>query len=73
MIKKLKNIAKNLLAIPAVRTTYEGANRAVLAVGGSTRAGATGYSVLGSGRSTASSTRCSRVGARTTATSPRSG
>ncbi|PFG32524.1 nitroreductase family protein [Sanguibacter antarcticus] len=49
MIKKLKNIAKNLLAIPAVRTTYEGANRAVLAVGGSTRAGATGYSVLGFG------------------------
>lgn len=47
MIKKLKSIAKNLLAVPAIRKTYEGANSAVLAVGGSNRLGATLYSVLG--------------------------
>jgi nitroreductase len=49
VIKKLKNIAKNLLAIPAVRKSYEGANKAVLAVGGGSRVGATAYSVLGFG------------------------
>ncbi len=49
MIKKLKRIAKDLLAIPAVRKTYETANRGVLAVGGSTRLGATLYSIPGFG------------------------
>lgn len=47
MIKKLKRIAKQLLAVPAIRKTYEGANRTVLNVGGSSRLGATVYSVLG--------------------------
>lgn len=47
MISKLKRIAKQLLAVPAIRKTYEGATRAVLEVGGSSRAGSTVYSVLG--------------------------
>lgn len=47
MIKKLKSIVKNLLSVPAIRKTYEGANSAVLAIGGSNRLGATLYSVLG--------------------------
>lgn len=49
MIKKLKRIAKDLLAIPAIRKTYENANRAVLTVGGSSRLGATAYSLPGFG------------------------
>lgn len=47
MISTLKRIAKQLLAVPAIRKTYEGATRAVLEVGGSSRAGSTVYSVLG--------------------------
>ncbi|MCL3862710.1 nitroreductase family protein [Actinotalea sp. K2] len=47
MIKKLKRIAKQLLAIPAVRKSYETANRGVLAVAGSSRLGATLYSLPG--------------------------
>ncbi|WP_372595369.1 nitroreductase family protein, partial [Actinotalea sp.] len=49
MIKKLKRIAKDLLAVPAIRKTYETANRGVLAVGGTSRLGATLYAVLGFG------------------------
>lgn len=47
MIKKLKRIAKQLLAVPAIRKTYEGATRGVLEVGGSSRVGATLYGLLG--------------------------
>lgn len=47
MIKKLKRIAKELLAVPAIRKTYEGTTRAVLTVGGSSRVGATVYSLPG--------------------------
>jgi nitroreductase len=49
VIKKLKRIAKDLLAVPAIRRTYEGANRAVLAAGGTSRLGATLYSLVGFG------------------------
>jgi len=47
VIKKLKRIAKQLLAVPAIRKTYEGATSGMLAVGGSSRLGATAYSFLG--------------------------
>jgi len=47
VIKKLKRIAKELLAIPAVRKTYEVANRRVLSAAGATRLGATLYSFGG--------------------------
>lgn len=47
MIKKLKKIAKDLLAVPAIRKTYETANRGVLAVGGTSRIGATLYALVG--------------------------
>ncbi|MBO1750955.1 nitroreductase family protein [Actinotalea sp. BY-33] len=49
MIKKLKRIAKDLLAIPAVRKAYELANRGVLTAAGTTRLGATLYSIPGFG------------------------
>lgn len=45
MIGKLKRCAKTALANPTVRRTYNGANRAVLEVAGSTRIGATLYSL----------------------------
>lgn len=47
MIGKLKKIAKDLLAVPAVRKVYEGSTRAVLTVAGSHRATATAYSLPG--------------------------
>lgn len=47
MIGKLKRIAKQALANPAIRRAYNGANRAVLEVAGSTRLGATLYSIPG--------------------------
>jgi nitroreductase len=47
VLKKLKKIAKNALAIPAVRKTYEAANLGVLQVFGSNRLGATLYSLPG--------------------------
>ncbi|NTW41307.1 MAG: nitroreductase family protein [Cellulomonadaceae bacterium] len=47
MIKKLKRIAKNLLAVPVIRKTYETVNRGVLTAAGSTRVGATLYSIPG--------------------------
>lgn len=47
MLKQLKHAAKTALSIPAVRKTYEGVTRATLAVGGSSRVGATAYSLLG--------------------------
>ncbi|MFW2512560.1 nitroreductase family protein [Demequina sp. SO4-13] len=47
MIGKLKRFAKTALANPVVRRTYNGANRAVLEVAGSTRVGATLYSLPG--------------------------
>lgn len=47
MIGKLKSIAKNALANPTVRKAYNGANRAVLEVAGSSRVGATIYSLPG--------------------------
>ncbi len=47
MIKRLKRIAKAMLAVPAVRKTYEGANRAVLSLAGTSRLGATLYSIPG--------------------------
>lgn len=49
MITKLKRVAKQLLAVPAIRKTYEGATRGVLELGGSSRVGSTVYSVLGLG------------------------
>lgn len=47
MIKKLKRLATALLAVPAVRKAYVASNRGVLAVAGSSRLGATVYSLLG--------------------------
>lgn len=47
MITKLKRIAKQMLAVPAIRKTYVAANRSVLEVGGSSRLGATLYSIPG--------------------------
>lgn len=49
MISKLKRVAKFLLAVPAIRRTYETANRAVLESAGSSRLGATLYSFPGFG------------------------
>ena len=49
VIKKLKRIAKELLAVPAIRKTYEVANRGVLGVAGTSRLGATVYSMIGFG------------------------
>lgn len=47
MIGTLKRLAKNALANPGVRRAYNGANRAVLEVAGSSRIGATLYSLPG--------------------------
>lgn len=47
MIKKLKRVAKRLLAVPTIRKSYEASNRLLLGMGGSTRVGATLYSVPG--------------------------
>ncbi len=47
MIGKLKRFAKNALANPTIRKAYNGANQAVLEVAGSTRVGATLYSIPG--------------------------
>ncbi len=47
MISKLKRIAKNLLAVPKIRKTYETANRAVLEAAGSSRVAATVYALFG--------------------------
>ncbi len=47
MLKTLVRIAKRLLAVPAVRKTYEGATRGILEVGGSSRLSATVYSLVG--------------------------
>lgn len=47
MLKKLKRIAKALLADPTIRKAYERTNRGVLAFGGGSRIGATVYSLLG--------------------------
>lgn len=47
MIKKLKAVAKRLLAVTAVRRAYEGGTRAALELGGSTRLGATAYALPG--------------------------
>lgn len=47
MLKTLMRIAKQLLAVPMVRKTYEGATRTMLEVGGRNRLGATVYSTLG--------------------------
>lgn len=47
MIKKLKRIAKQLLAVPAIRKSYEASNRALLGAGGSSRLGATLYALPG--------------------------
>ncbi|WP_084626521.1 nitroreductase family protein [Demequina aurantiaca] len=47
MLGKLKRYAKNALAVPVIRKTYNGANRAVLELGGSSRIGATIYSIPG--------------------------
>jgi len=47
MLKTLKTIAKQALAVPAVRKTYEAATRTVLDVAGSSRLGATLYSFPG--------------------------
>lgn len=45
MIGKLKKFAKNALAVPVIRKTYNATNRAVLELGGSSRIGATLYSI----------------------------
>ncbi len=47
MIGKLKRFAKKALAVPVVRRTYNAFNRMLLAIGGSTRLGATLYSIPG--------------------------
>lgn len=47
MITTLKRVAKNLLAVPAVRKVYEGGTRATLNLFGSHRLPATAYSVPG--------------------------
>ncbi|WP_062070641.1 nitroreductase family protein [Demequina sediminicola] len=47
MIGKLKRIAKDALANPTIRKAYNGTNRAVLEVAGSSRIGATLYSIPG--------------------------
>ena len=47
MLKKLKKIAKDLLAVPAIRRTYVMTNRAVLEVFASNRVLATLYSIPG--------------------------
>jgi nitroreductase len=47
VLKFLKKTAKQMLAVPAVRRTYEAATRTVLEVVGGTRIGATVYSVPG--------------------------
>jgi len=47
MLGKLKRIAKNALAVPVIRKTYNGANRAVLELGGGSRLGATLYAIPG--------------------------
>src|SRR5680860_720301 len=47
MLKKLKNIVKNLLAISWVRKIYEGLNRIILEIFASNRFFATFYSAIG--------------------------
>lgn len=47
MIRRLKRTAKRLLAIRAVRSAYNGVTRALLALGGSSRLGATLYAAVG--------------------------
>lgn len=47
MLKKLKKLAKDALAVPAIRKSYEAGSRAVLGVVGSNRAAATLYSLPG--------------------------
>jgi len=47
MLGKLKKIAKDALAVAAIRKAYNGANRAILEFGGSSRIGATLYSIPG--------------------------
>lgn len=47
MLKKLKRIAKNLLANPRIRSVYVGVTRSTLVVGASSRIVATVYSLLG--------------------------
>lgn len=47
MLKKLKTIAKNLLANPRIRRAYEGVTRSSLSVAASSRIAATVYSLLG--------------------------
>jgi len=47
VIRTLKRLAKRLLAIRWIRAAYNGANRVALAIGGSTRLGATLYSLVG--------------------------
>ncbi len=47
MIKKLKRLAKRMLAVPAIRKLYVAANRSVLELGGSSRIGATLYALPG--------------------------
>ena len=47
MLKRLKRLAKNALAVPAVRKTYERATRSLLEAGASSRISATIYSFLG--------------------------
>jgi nitroreductase len=47
MLGTLKRIAKNALAVPAIRRAYNATNRAVLEVGGGSRIGATVYSFFG--------------------------
>ncbi len=49
MLKQLKRAATKALAVPAVRKTYEGVTRVTLGVGGSSRIGATLYSLVGFG------------------------
>ena len=47
MLRRLKKIAKDALAIPAIRSLYNGWTRLWLELGGSTRLGATIYAALG--------------------------
>ncbi len=47
MLKRMKRLAKDALAVPAIRRTYETATRGLLDIGASSRISATIYSFIG--------------------------
>ena len=47
MLRRIKRVATTLLAVPAVRKTYEALTRGMLTLGGSSRLGATLYTLVG--------------------------